>query len=243
MHRFFIARTDRNSNRAELSKEDKQHALRVLRLRDGEAVQALDGEGGVWEGTLRVDGDDAYIEVGQALDSKEANVFVTLYMGIPKGEKLDFIVQKLTELGAKRLVPVKMDRCIAKIEEKEQEKKLARLKKISMEAQKQCGRAGEMEILPPVSVSKLSGIIEKHDLTMLLWEEAEGFRIRDAYKERESTKDIAYIVGPEGGISEKEADILIASGAKCVTLGPRILRAETAAVAGAAVIMSLWGDI
>jgi len=243
MHRFFIKPELIKDSRAPLQKEEAQHALRVLRLRDGECVQALDGRGGIFEGILRLEGDGAFIEIGKALSSREADVSVTLYMGIPKGDKLDFLAQKLTELGVKRLVPVRMERCVAKIEDKEQEKKLARIRKISLEAQKQCGRALEIEILPPMNFSKAVQAFSTHETKLLLWEEAEDYRIRDAYREQPESKDIACVVGPEGGITKAEAEKLMEAGAKNVTLGPRILRAETAAVASCAVIMSLWGDI
>lgn len=243
MHRFFIETEGPDSVRALLSKEEAAHALRVLRLKDGEKVEALDGKGGIWSGVIRIDGENVFVEIGDALNDCEAGVNVTIYMGIPKGEKLEFIAQKLTELGASTLVPVRMERCIAKIDDKEQEKKLSRIRKIAKEAQKQCGRARELTILPPVDFKKAVTMIAKHDVTALLWEEADGYRLKDAWQEFSDAEDVAYIVGPEGGISQREAEAFIEAGAKCVSLGPRILRAETAAVTGCAVIMSLWGDI
>ncbi len=244
MHRFKIAKTEIENARAPLSQSEAAHALKVLRLKDGEKVQALDGEGGMWSACLRVtDAKNAYLELIEEISNSEAPIDVTVYMGIPKGDKFEFLCQKLTELGVRRLVPVRMERSVAKIEEKEKEKKLARFKKIAQEAQKQCGRGMEMEVLDPISVKELEKRISEHELTLLLWEEAEGYRTRDAYREYPQSTDIALIIGPEGGISEKEANMVMEAGAKCVTLGPRILRAETAAVTAASVIMSLWGDV
>lgn len=244
MHRFKIDKTQIIDARAPLSPEETAHALKVLRLKDGEAVQALDGEGGMWSAYLRVLGEkEACVDLMDEISNAEAPVDITVYMGIPKGDKFEFLCQKLTELGVRKLVPVRMERSVAKIEEKEKDKKLIRFRKIAQEAQKQCGRGMEMEISDPVNGNRLSEIIKGHDLPLLLWEEAEGYRIRDAYRENPSCTDIACIIGPEGGISEKEAKKLMEAGAKCVTLGPRILRAETAAVTGAAVMMSLWGDL
>lgn len=244
MHRFKINKNEIADARAPLSPEEAAHAVKVLRLKDGEAVQALDGEGGMWSAVLRVeDAKNAHLELTQAISNSEAPIDVTVYMGIPKGDKFEFLCQKLTELGVRRLVPVRMERSVAKIEEKEKDKKLLRFRKIAQEAQKQCGRGMEMEITDPIGFKALEKRVAEHGLTLLLWEEAEGYRLRDAYRDFPAERDIACIIGPEGGISEKEAELVVKAGARCVTLGPRILRAETAAVTTASIIMSLWGDI
>lgn len=244
MHRFKINKNEIFDARAPLSQEEAAHALKVLRLKDGETVQALDGEGGMWTARLCVtNGKNACLELTQEISNSEAPIDLTVYMGIPKGDKFEFLCQKLTELGVRRLVPVRMERSVAKIEEKEKDKKLARFRKIAQEAQKQCGRGMEMEVTDPIGVKELEKRVKEHECTLLLWEEAEGYRTRDAYREYPGVKDIACIIGPEGGISQKEANMVMEAGAKCVTLGPRILRAETAAVTAASVIMSLWGDV
>jgi len=242
MHRFHIDGTQIVEKRALLSKEEAAHALRVLRLKDGSPIEALDGYD-AWKAVLRVTDDGAYAELLERMSSTEAPVDVALFMGIPKGEKLELIAQKLTELGATRLVPVRMERCVAKIEPKDAEKKLARLRKIASEAMKQCGRTEEMAIDEPVSVAEAAKRISEYELGLMLWEEARGYRLTDAHAETPDARSIAYIVGPEGGISAREAEVFTTAGAKSVTLGPRILRAETAAVAGCAVIMNLWGDL
>ena len=244
MHRFKINKNEIENARAPLSMEEAAHALKVLRLKDGDNVQALDGEGGMWNALLCVtDGKNAYLSLTEEISNCESPIDVTVYMGIPKGDKFEFLCQKLTELGVRRLVPVRMERSVAKIEEKEKDKKLIRVRKIAQEAQKQCGRGMEMEIADPISVKELEKRVKAHALTLLLWEEAEDYRTKDAYKAHPECTDIACIIGPEGGISQKEANAFMEQGAKCVTLGPRILRAETAAVTAASVIMSLWGDI
>lgn len=242
MHRFHIDGTQIVEGRALLSVEEAAHALRVLRLKDGRFIEALDGHD-AWRAVLRVTDDGAYAELLEKKSRTEAPVEVALFMGIPKGEKLELIAQKLTELGATRLVPVRMERCVAKIEPKDAEKKLARLRKIASEAMKQCGRTEEMAIDEPVSVAEAARRLSDYELGLMLWEEARGYRLTDAHAEKPDAQSIAYIVGPEGGISAREADALTAAGARSVTLGPRILRAETAAVAGCAVIMNLWGDL
>lgn len=243
MHRFLIEPERMNGDLAPLNEAETRHALRVLRLVSGASVQALDGCGNAWQGELVTDGETAAVRLLAPCDSTEAPVNVTLYMGIPKGEKLELIAQKLTELGAMRLVPVRMERCVAKIAAQEAEKKLSRIRRIAQEAQKQSGRRRELEITDPVDLPEVCRQLSTYDKTFLLWEEARGFRLTDGCEEAPGAENIAYIVGPEGGISHKEADLLMQAGACPVTMGPRILRAETAAVAGCAAILTLWGDL
>lgn len=242
MHRFFIRPEDVRAQRAPLNREEAAHALRVLRLKNLAEVQAIDGAGGAWRAILHVE-DECWLELLSPLESAEAPARVTLYMGIPKGDKLELIAQKLTELGASRLVPVRMSRCVARIDSSDADKKLARLRRISQEAQKQCGRALEMEIAPPMSFSSALKDISERELALFMWEAAEGTRAKDVCAITPLANDIAYIIGPEGGIAPEEARAIIDSGCVPVTMGRRVLRAETAAIAGCAIIMSLWGDL
>jgi len=236
-HRFFA------SADGTLPREEAEHAIRVLRLQDGAPIEVLTESGEVYSAVLSVSGNEAKALDMELLPSREAPVDVTLYMGLPKGEKLELISQKLTELGVKRIVPVRMERCVAKIEAKEAEKKLQRPRRIASEAQKQSGRNDNLEITDPVDMGMLPKLIAGHDAAYLFWEEAHGYRLTDARNEHPGYRNIAYIVGPEGGITAQETEKLISAGATLATLGPRILRAETAAIAGAVEILTLWGDI
>ena len=240
-HRFFGALE--TETRARLPAAEAEHARRVLRLRDGAEIQILTEDGRSYAGQLRFSEGEAFAEELVPLPSTEPPVDVTLYMGIPKGEKLELISQKLTEIGVKRIVPVRTERCVAKIEPKEAEKKLSRPRRIAAEAQKQSGRSIAPEITDPVNIADLPELFKTHDRVFLLWEEADGYHLSDARRDTPDITDIAYIVGSEGGISPKEAAFLKEAGAEYITLGPRILRAETAAIAGAAAILTLWGDL
>ena len=243
MHRFLINPETACEGVAPLSAEESRHALRVLRLKDGDAVEAIDGRGNARRGRLVVTPEGASIELGEYLESTESPHRFPNYMGLPTGEKLELIAQKLTEIGACRLVPVRMERCIAKIAPGEAEKKLQRVRRISKEAQKQSGRQSEMEIADPIDFGLLPNALKAHEASFLLWEKASGARLWDEKAKRPWLKDVACVVGPEGGISESEAEALVSAGAIAVTLGPRILRAETAAIVCAAEAMALWGDL
>ncbi|MCR4621328.1 MAG: 16S rRNA (uracil(1498)-N(3))-methyltransferase [Clostridiales bacterium] len=243
MHRFLLSQRHSTGDEAPLSPDEAKHALKVLRLGDGDEAEAIDGCGNAWRGTLKVCGRDVYIRLNDPLPSVEAPVDLTVYMGLVKGEKLELIAQKLTEIGVSRLVPVRMERSVMQISASEAAKKLERPRRISKEALKQCGRTREMEISDPIDFSGLAAAISRHQVCFVFWENARGERLLDMFRQRPELTDLACVIGPEGGISEREMEELTASGACVLTLGKRILRAETAAIAASAEILALWGDM
>ena len=168
---------------------------------------------------------------------------LTLYMGYPKAEKLELIVQKLTELGANCIVPVIMARSVARPDAKDGAKKRERLERIALEAAKQCGRGRVPEIAAPVSWKQALADMAERKLMLVPWEEARGTALGTVHEARPNETDVGLLIGPEGGISAEEIADAAHAGAVPVTLGPRILRAETAAIASSAVVMALWGDV
>lgn len=227
-----------------LPKDEAKHALKVLRMTVGEELCALDGQGGRFAAVLEsISGDSAEVRIMRQLPSNESDVKVTLYQGLPKADKLDFIVQKLTELGAHCVVPVKMERCVVKSDAKDGKKRQERLQRIACEAVKQCRRACEVEVTEPMTWKQCFSRMEEHDLLLVPWEDAQGYNMKKAFAEHPEAKNIGIVIGPEGGMSADEVDALVQRGAKSVTLGPRILRAETAAVASVTMAMTLWGDL
>lgn len=220
-----------------LEKEDALHAKRVLRLKEGDEVTALsDGKrfraviGSLSDkgGTLRL---------SDELPSNESPLCLTIYQGLVKAEKLELLAQKLTELGADRLVPVRMEHSVAKAEG---ERRTERLDRIAREAVKQCRRSRAVGITAPLSWQEAVRDMAAQDLMIVPWESAEGTRMGDLKARCPDAAHIGILIGPEGGITEQE---ILSCGAVPVTLGPRILRAETAALTAAALAMSLWGDI
>ena len=242
MHSFYIESPQNGV--ADLPSEEAKHALRVLRLRPGDAVCAMDGAGLRWRGELaQADGGAVRVRLLEALPDNEPPARVTVYQGIPKADKLDFIAQKLTELGAAALIPVRMSRCVVKLDAKDGEKRRERLEKIAREAAKQCGRARPLQPSVPMDWREALLAMARHDALLIPWEEASGARLKDAFEANRDARDIGVVIGPEGGMSKDEVEAMIAAGGRCVTLGPRILRAETAAVVAAALTMQLWGDL
>lgn len=242
MHCFYIEPPE--GDEAHLLPEESRHAIRVLRLQPGDGLCAMDGAGRRWRAEILYAGEDGVrVRLSEPLPSGEPPVRVTVYQGLPKADKLDFIAQKLTEVGAAALVPVKMERCVVKLDRKDGPKRRERLERITREAAKQCRRALPLEISEPLSWPQVLERMQSHDLVLVPWEDAAGRRMRDAFAERSQVRDIGIVIGSEGGMSEDEVQALCEAGALTVTLGPRILRTETASVVSAALALSLWGDL
>ena len=242
MHSFFIEAP--SNDVAALPPEEARHALKVLRLRPGDEVCALDGAGRRWRGQIgETSGNRVSVNLLEPLPDNEAPVRVTVYEGLPKADKLDFIAQKLTELGASALVPLRMDRCVVKLDGRDGEKRRERLDRIAREAAKQCGRGLPLCVSVPMDWNDALRAMAGHDLLLIPWEEAGGTRMKDVCAMKPGARDIGIVIGPEGGIAPAEVEAMVAAGGRTVTLGPRILRTETAAVVAAALAMQLWGDL
>ena len=189
-----------------------------------------------------MDGSRVTVRLLEPLPDNEAPVRITVYEGLPKADKLDFIAQKLTELGAAALAPVRMERCVVKLDAKDGEKRRERLDRIAREAAKQCGRGRPLDVGAPMDWPGAQRGMARHDLLLIPWEEADGRRLKDAFRDAPDARDIGVVIGPEGGMTADEVEAMRALGGQAVTLGPRILRTETAAVVSAALAMQLWGD-
>jgi len=237
MHRFFAKRLD--DTHAALLPDEAAHALKVLRLSAGDDCQAL-MEGQVYAAHIEETSPEVILLLEYQLPSPEPSVRITPYQGLPKGDKMDYIAQKCTEAGIYRIVPVLFSRCVAKWEKKDDDKKLPRWQRIAAEAAKQCGRAITPEILSPLSVKALCAALPLHDLSLVPWEEQKGNGLK---KNWTGQKDVAIVIGPEGGISPEEIQLLKAAGAVPVTLGPRIFRTETAGLAAGISLLTLSGDM
>ena len=241
MHSFYIEPPV--DGLAALPEDEAKHASKVLRLRPGDGVCAMDGAGHRWNARIEAMGDKVTVRLLEPLPDNESPVRVTLYQGLPKADKLDLLAQKLTELGVSALVPVRMSRCVTKLDERDGAKRAERLQRIADEAAKQCGRGLPLKILPPADWRGAMENMKGHDLILTPWEEARGLRVREVHFNHPEARDIGIVIGPEGGMSQAEVEALNAIDALIVTLGPRILRTETAAIAAAAMVMSHWGDL
>ena len=246
MHRFFADENGIVNGTACLNIEDSQHALRVLRLGSGDEIELVCAPGrflaqitGETDGLVQV-------QVREELRRTEARTQVTLYQGLPKADKMEMIAQKSTELGVHAIRPVAMERCVVKLEGKDAGKKTERWQKIAREAVKQCARVTVPEVLPPKKLAQLEEELQQLDVLIVPWEDARDGSIRQALApfEGRETLRVGILIGPEGGISEKEAHWLAENaGAKLVTLGPRILRTETAGLCALTMVMAFRGEM
>lgn len=233
MHAFYLSGPARTGETVPLLEEESRHALKVLRLTAGEKIVALDGQGGRFSAELCPEGGRALARLMEALPDNEPARRLTLYQGLPKADKLEWIVQKGTELGVSAFCPVEMRNSVARVKGGKEE----RLERIAREAVKQCRRGRVPEILPAARLEAVLPQMARHELLLVPWENAQGRTLRSALQGKPEARDIGLVIGPEGGIDPKEIEALQALGALPVTLGPRILRTETAALAAAALLL------
>ena len=245
MHRFFVDEAGFQGGIACLEESDARHAQRVLRLNPGEEVVLMDGRRR-FLGEITDMSDGVTCRMVRELPSSEAVLRITLFQGLPKAEKMELIVQKLTELGAAEVVPVVMQRCVMRLTGKDGEKKQERWQKIAREAVKQCARVNAPEVKMPRKLAAMKDELNALDVLIVPWEDARDGSIADClapFKAKERVS-IGILIGPEGGIAPEEAEWLThEAGAKLVTLGPRILRTETAAIASQTIVMALRGEM
>lgn len=230
MPRFFVQPTDIGESEIYITGQDARHIARSLRMAVGDGIDVSDGEGREYSCRLvRIRDEECVAEIVESrISRRESPVEITLFMAIPKGDKLETVVQKAVELGASHIVPFESERCIKRPAPDKAAKLVERLARIANEAAKQCGRAA----LPTVhGIIKLSEVCERlcdYDLSLFCYEGSGTLPVRRVLEESRGIKRISAIVGSEGGFSEGEAEKITAAGAVAVGLGPRILRCETA---------------
>lgn len=246
MHRFFADERGIVENIAYLNAEDAGHALRVLRLENGDEVELVCAPARYLAEIDSTEDGEVRLRVTEKLRDTEAQTRVTLYQGLPKADKMEWIVQKSTELGAAAIAPVAMIRSVVKLEGKDAAKKTERWQKIAREAVKQCARVNAPEVKMPRKLAAMKDELNALDVLIVPWEDARDGSIADClapFKVKERVS-IGILIGPEGGIAPEEAEWLThEAGAKLVTLGPRILRTETAAIASQTIVMALRGEM
>lgn len=246
MHRFFADDSGIIHGVARLNAEDSKHALRVLRLEEGDEIELVCAPSRYLAAIRGVEDGMVSVEIQSELRSTEARTRVTLYQGLPKADKMELIVQKSTELGVFAVQPVVMERSVVKLDAKDAAKKTERWQKIAREAVKQCARVYAPEVRMPQKLSALEKELASLDLLIVPWEDARDGSIAACLAQLEGREglNIGILIGPEGGISQQEAAFLARqTGGRLVTLGPRILRTETAGLAAIAITMALCGEM
>jgi 16S rRNA (uracil1498-N3)-methyltransferase len=244
MARLFVAPERLEKDEIALLGEDYRYLCRVLRLSPGDEVTLFDGAGR--EARARLERDETRQILLRVLERRAAGVSdglaITLLCGLPKGDKMDFIVQKATELGVSRIVPCRTARSIGGAELLRLANRHKRWVKIAREAARQCGRSDVPEIAPPVDWAAALGGAPEQALRLLFWEEARGAGLRKQLPET-PPKAVVIAVGPEGGLDAAEVDRARTHGFVLCGLGPRTMRVETAALAALTMIGFALGDL
>ena len=237
MPRFFVDAV--SGGEALIRGNDARHIAKALRMRVGESLVLCDGKGTDYDGVIRsIETDSVTVAVdGGRPTTSEPTLKVTLYQGLPKSDKMDWIVQKAVEMGVTTIVPVAMSRSIAKLD-LDSDKKIVRWQRIANEAAGQSGRGILPVVSPPLSFAEAAARL-KHESTIVFYEGG-GQPVRTLV--HPDMAALSIVIGPEGGIAPEEMDELLAGGATAATLGPRILRCETAPIAALALVMGFSGN-
>lgn len=240
MHRFFVDNLSGASDNIIITGSDVNHIKNVLRLKIGEHIMISDGSGTDYECSISDIGSDMVTADIEDVfkNAAELPVKITLFQGMPKSDKLELIIQKAVELGVYEIVPVITKRTVVKIDDKKVDKKLDRYNGIAESAGKQSGRGIVPVVKPFMSFKQALEYAKTLDMNLIPYEEARGMEYsREVIKDIHGKKSLGIFIGPEGGFAKEEVDMALDMGAKCITLGNRILRTETAGLAILSIIM------
>ncbi len=249
MPKFFIEKNNITNGQTVISGGDAAHIAKVLRLAEGSALTLCDGEGTDYDAVITcITKNEVQLEITNCRPClSEPNISVTLFQGLPKQGKMDFIIEKCTELGISRIVPVAAHRCVAAVRDaKAEEKKLARWRKIAAESVKQCGRGVIPEVTGMLSLSEAILLAKSLDLNVAAYENERDLPLKSALQAVRGTLKPAsagIFIGPEGGFEPEEINAFCAAGIPAVTLGKRILRTETAGCAVLTAMMYEFGEL
>lgn len=238
MHRFFLPTAQLAPDQTVALPTDVMRHLRtVLRLQPGAECELLDGAGLVARALLLEESKARILSVAQ-VPAPECTL--SLIQGLPKGEKLELVLQKGTELGINQFLPTQMERSVSRLKGDREQKRLGRWEKIIQEAARQSGQPYLPQLQLSHSLESSLSAVDA-DLKLLLWEESG--RPLNQVLPSERPRRVAVIIGPEGGITPQEAEKAQLAGYLPVSIGPRILRTETAGLAIMAILQYLYGDL
>ena len=244
MHRFFIDEIiDIDSDTVIIHKaEDVKHISKVLRVQIGEVLEICDGNSLEYTGEVKEISDVILChKIKRQVINRESDIIIDLFQGIAKGSKMETIIQKSVELGVSRVIPTQMKRSIVKLTDQSEKKKIDRWQKIADEASKQSKRSVIPTIESSLNLSKINSLHD-YDLVLVAYEQEKTQKINHVLKDFHG-KRIGIFIGPEGGFEADEIQHLESLGAKSISLGPRILRTETAGMMLMSILQFAIGDV
>jgi len=245
MARFFLPRNKIQGGRGFIEGQELEHLRKSLRLTPGDHITVFDDNGREHEAIIiALSSERGEIELLRSYQAeRESPLEITLALGLTKGEKMDFVVEKATELGVQTIVPFISARTVPKLDQKKIEKRVERWQKIALSAAKQSGRTRIPEILAVCHLKELVKQSFPNSVKLLFWEKEAERKLSHVREAEATVGSVVIVIGPEGGFREEEADMARSHGYNLVGLGKRILRAETAAVTAMSLVQFLWGDL
>ena len=242
MYKFFVTEEQVNGEIIQITGDDVNHIKNVLRLLIGEKIQICDISNSINYlcEIIEMSSKEISSRILETLDSiAETKVYLHIFQGLPKQEKMETIIQKTTEIGVSEITPVVMKRCVVKLDDKSSQKKILRWQKIAEVAAKQSKRDKIPKVNLPILIKNIYEKVKNYDIVLVAYENECENSIKQVLKKinKKDNLKIAIIIGPEGGIDEKELQELEKTNIEIVTLGKRILRTETAPIVLSSVIM------
>lgn len=246
MPKFFVKEEQIKDNEIIIIGQDVKHIKKVLRAKTGDELQICNSQNG--ENFLceiqDLENEDITCKIKEKIQEKvESNIEVTIFQGLPKADKMEYIIQKSVELGVSNITPVEMKRCVVKLDGKDKIKKIERWQKISEVAAKQCGRDIIPQINNVINIQNICNLISEYDILLVAYENEKENTLKEQIEKlkkqnnSESKIKIGIVIGPEGGLEENDVNKLKENGAQIITLGKRILRTETVALNILSIIM------
>ncbi len=243
MVRLFVPVPETPPTEVVLTGDRRHYLLHVLRLAEGASLEVFDGTGRAFEArVVRVDAQEVHLSLGPPRSAPPRRA-VSVLQGLPKGDKLEWVLQKGTELGAAAFYPVATARSVVKLEPRRAEERTARWNKIVEEAARQCRRNDVPRVHAPQPLLEAARALSPGTTLLVLDEEETAVPLGEAFRACAPGAPVALVVGPEGGLAREEVAALTTLGARGVSLGARILRTETAALAALAVMAHLDGEL
>jgi len=243
MRKFFVKNENIKDEKIEITGSDVNHIKNVLRLKCGEKLQICNQDtldNYICE-IIDINNDFVCLKIIDKIkETVEGNIELDIFQGLPKADKMELIIQKGTELGVSKFIPVSMNRSIVKLSGKDELKKLERWKKIAEMAAEQSHRDLVPKIENIQNLKNACNLAEEYDIILVAYEEEKENYIKNELLKIKGLKEklkIAVVIGPEGGFEKDEVEVLKNLGGKIVTLGKRILRTETAGLMIASIIM------
>ena len=232
MPKFFAEKENISASQIILDGEEAKHITKVLRMQPGESITVCDGEGMDYVAEIeKIEKNFLTLRILEKLETtSESAVKITLFQCLPKASKMEYVIQKCTELGIYEIIPCISERCVVKLDgEADGKKKVERWQAVAKAAAKQSGRGIVPKIGMPVSFQEATCRLAEKPLSFIPYENEEQLTLKTLLRDKPLPESAAFIIGPEGGFSDKEISMAQAQGIQSITLGKRILRTETAA--------------